>query len=304
VRAIVDVPPDTELATSLMGKQRYYNKADLVILVSNNTVVAKSGLFNNFATVIPSAEVDYFLKTNVTFYNKREGKTVKTTELDVGILKTWSQTNNNLKTALGHDVSSIYIADMRSQSGSTESGVRVKNGQTLPSLGLTVSTPNPLYVQGNYNAPSAFLGTTNTSTTLPASLVGDSINILSTAWNDANAGAGLSSRLAADTTVNAALLGGIVPSNGTSYSGGVENYPRFLEDWGGRKLAYNGSMVVLFYSRFATAPWGGSDVYSPPNRQWTFDLNFLDPSRLPPGTPEARALIRGQWALVKPNTTS
>lgn len=304
VRAIVDVPPDTELPTSLMGQQRYYNKADLVILVSNNTVLARSGSFNNFTTVIPPTEVNYFLKTNVTFYNKREGKTVKTTELDVGILKSWSGTNSNLKTALGHDVSSVYIADLRTQSGITESGVRIKNGQTLPSLGLTVATPNPLYVQGNYNAPSAFLGTTNTSTTLPASLVGDSINILSTAWNDANAGSGLSTRIAADTTVNAALLGGIVPSNGSSYSGGVENFPRFLEDWGGRKLAYNGSMVVMFYSQISTAPWGGSDVYSPPNRQWTFDLNFMDPAKLPPGTPAARALIRGQWALVKPNSTS
>ena len=74
-----------------------------------------------------------------------------------------------------------------------------------------------------------------------------------------------------------AKLGGIVPSNGTSYSGGVENFPRFLEHWGGRKLAYNGSMVVMFYSLLAIAPWGGSDVYSPPTRQWTFDLNFMDP---------------------------
>ena len=112
---------------------------------------------------------------------------------------------------------------------------------------------------------------------------------------------GDSSRNAADTTINAALLGGIVPSNGSSYSGGVENFPRFLENWSGDTLAYNGSMVVMFYSKLATAPWGTSDVYSPPTRQWTFDLNFMDVTKLPPGTPEVRALIRGEWATLKPN---
>lgn len=47
----------------------------------------------------------------------------------------------------------------------------------------------------------------------------------------------------------------------------------------------------------ATAPWRGTGntygIYNPPARDWAFDLNFLDPSRLPPGTPEVRAVIRG-----------
>ena len=177
------------------------------------------------------------------------------------------------------------------------------NGQTLPSLGLTVTTLNPLYVQGHYNAPAADLGTTNTVNTKPASLVGDAIHVLSTAWNDANAGSDLGSRNANDTTVNAAFLGGIVPSGGGYYSGGVENFPRFLEDWSGNTFTYNGSMVVMFYSTIATAPWGTSDVYSPPARNWAFDLNFLDASKLPPATPSARALVRGQWTAVKGNTS-
>jgi hypothetical protein len=158
-------------------------------------------------------------------------------------------------------------------------------------------------VKGHYNAPAAHLGTTNTSLTKPAALIGDSINLLSTAWSDANSGLNMSSRVAADTTVNAALLGGIVPTVSGYYSGGVENFPRFLESWSGKKLAYNGSMVVLYYSLIALAPWGGNDVYSPPIRQWTFDLNFLDPAKLPPGTPEVRALLRSQWATLAPGTT-
>jgi len=303
VRAILDVPPGSEPIDSAMGEERYFNKADLVILVSNNTVIARSGSFNNFGTTIPWSEADYFIDTNASFFNKRELKTVQATQLDVAKLKTWSQTNSSLRAALGGmDVRSVYIADERTQTASTESGVRVVNGQTLPSLGLTVATPNAMYVEGNFNAPAPDLGTANTSRTLPASLVGDSIDILSTAWNDANSSRTIGNRVAASTTVNAALLGGIVPSNGTSYSGGVENFPRFLEDWGGKTLTYNGSMVVMFYSQVATAPWGTGDVYSPPIRQWTFDLNFLDPKKLPPCTPAARSLIRGQWASIKPNT--
>jgi hypothetical protein len=304
IQAVVEIPPVTEDPNSPMGKQRFFNKSDLIVLVSNSSVTVKSGVFNNFAKTVTPGEYSPWLTTTTTFYNKREAKTIKTTEIDVGQFRAWSASNTNLWPALGgRDVRSIYVADLRTQTASTESGVRLKNGQTLPSLGLTVASPNPLYVLGHYNAPWFYLGTTNTSTTKPAALIGDSINILSSAWNDANAAASISSRVAADTTVNAALMGGIVPSNGTSYSGGVENFPRFLENWSSRTLAYNGSMVVMFYSKIATNAWGADDVYSPPIRQWTFDLNFMDATKLPPGTPEVRALIRGQWAQVKPGTT-
>ena len=138
----------------------------------------------------------------------------------------------------------------------------------------------------------------------PASLIGDSINVLSTAWSDANSSLGIASRKANDTTVNAAVLGGIVPSGGGYYSGGVENFPRFLEDWGSRTLTYTGSMVVMFNSKAATAPWGGAEVYSPPARNWAFDINFLDATKLPPGTPEVRAIIRSEWAAIRSGTVN
>ena len=59
---------------------------------------------------------------------------------------------------------------------------------------------------------------------------------------------------------------------------------------------------VGFDERPFASDQGTSDVYGPPTRQWTFDLNFMDVTKLPPGTPEVRALIRGEWALIKPNT--
>jgi hypothetical protein len=91
-------------------------------------------------------------------------------------------------------------------------------------------------------------------------------------------------------------LEGIVPSNGAHYSGGVENFLRLLQDWSGDTLAYNGSIVVLFQSQYATAFWGNSNYYGIPIRKWGFDLNFNQQSRQPPMTPQVRATIRKNWS--------
>ena len=215
--------------------------------------------------------------------------------------------NNNyaaLAALLGRNPKSIYVADLRTQTAATESGVRLVNGQTIPSAGLTVATPNPLYVKGHFNAYSAHLGTTNTTKAIPASLVADAITILSGNWNDGNSGSTLGSRTASDTTINAAVLTGIVPTGNGYYSGGAENSIRLLEDWSNKTLTFNGSTVVLFYSQFATAPWGASqDVYNPPIRNWSFDRNFIDPAKLPLGTPELRTLFRGEVTTLQANAT-
>jgi len=187
--------------------------------------------------------------------------------------------------------------------------VRLVNGATLPSRGLTVVTPNPIYVKGNFNQPTpALLNTTNTTTTKPASLVGDALTILSPNFDDAKTGGSYTykDRKGANTTVNAAVIAGIVETSQTLkiYSGGAHNLGRFLEDWTGRTFTYNGSMVVLFPSYMATKPFQQPGAYYyPPARDYAFDLNFLDGTKLPPGTPDLRVLIRGRWALVEPNKT-
>ncbi len=133
----------------------------------------------------------------------------------------------------------------------------------------------------------------------------DSVTILSDSWNDSVTNANPSP---SSTTVNAAMLEGIVPTDPTisgDYSGGVENFLRLLENWGGT-LTYNGSIVVMFPSQYATNHWvgpGGStsgppyaNYYNAPTRHWSFDLNFTrGQSYLPPLTPETKSLIRGQW---------
>jgi hypothetical protein len=114
-----------------------------------------------------------------------------------------------------------------------------------------------------------------------------------------------------NTTVNAAMLEGIVASNPAisgNYSGGVENFLRLLENWSDsptgassqQTLTYNGSIVVLFYSQYATNSWQPTgNYYNPPHRNWAFDLNFQNPNKLPPMTPANRAIIRGNWYAHK-----
>jgi len=132
------------------------------------------------------------------------------------------------------------------------------------------------------------------------------LTILSGSWNDSKSGSSYKYRKASNTTVNAAILAGIVETTNSPaiYSGGVHNLGRFLEDWKYRTITINGSMVVLFPSAQATKPFQQPGAYYyPPARNLAFDLNYLDITKQPPGTPEIRALIRNSWTLVPPNTT-
>jgi len=316
VQGILDVPPFNEPYQSLEGKQRYYNNCDLIVSVTHTNVLVQTGRWNNMETVNPDVNpgltnASYsFVKTNASFYDGREKKWTLTTDIDVNAMRNWmangstgGQVNDLAKSTLGRELASIYVDDRRSAAGKL-TVARVVNGRYLPNSGLTVATSRPLYVKGHFNAPDTSPGSTNTTATKPASLVGDAITVLSGDWSDANSGTPMNK--ACDTTVNAAFLAGIVPTTnyfGTKhYSGGVENFPRLLEDWRSRSLTYNGSMVIMFPSRFATGFWVQTGTYyHAPTRRWAFDLNFLDYRKLPPATPQVRKLIRGKWSVVAAN---
>jgi len=308
VREIVRIPPPSESPDSPMGKERYYNKADLIILMEETGLRAFSGVRTLLPnTPIPTNQINTFL-TNVVFFDQREGRNIRALQIDISKLRQWNtNTANPLRTILlSNDMRLVYIADRRNPVGPLPA-VRLVNGHTLLPKGLTIATPHPLYVRGHYNISTNGStipeGGNNTTNTRPASLVADAITVLSTAWNDANANLNISSRSANPTTVNAAFLAGIVQTVPNAYSGGVENFPRFLENWSGKVFTYNGSMVVMYESKEATRKWPGTGtVYNPPNRAWAFDQNFTDINKLPPGTPVARALIRGKWLTMKPNT--
>jgi hypothetical protein len=189
-----------------------------------------------------------------------------------------------------------------------EPGVVLTNGATLPANGLSVVTPDPLYIVGNWNVTNnsgqGMVQTYNVSDTLPSAVFADAVTILSPAWNPSYSSSNISSRVAAPDTVNAAILTGNVPSNNTYYSGGVENFPRFQENWSGVNFYYNGSMVEMFQSRIANFPWPGTGtVYNPPVRDWAFDTNFNNPNQLPPLTPKVIYLNRARWSSLAPGST-
>ena len=192
-----------------------------------------------------------------------------------------------------------------------EPGVVLTNGGTLPASGLSVVTPDPAYIVGNWNCTNnsgqGMTQTANVADTLPSAVYADAVTILSPAWKPNNP-LGTASAATPDT-VNAAILTGIVPSvANTYYSGGVENFPRFQENWSGVNFYYNGSMVEMFVSRIADSPWPGTgspnNVYNPPNRNWSFDTNFTNPANLPPLTPRVIYLNRARWATLPPGSTS
>lgn len=298
-REILQMPPPDEPIDSPLGRQRYYNKAEFVILVSSNQV--QVGVKWPFATDI--AYIDWraatnFISTNKVFTDQREvSKTVLTTELDIGRFISWAATNDTVFQILGagRTPNAIYVKDSRPSSSTKFPAVRLVNAQVLPERGLTLATPNPLYTKGHFNQPNAaHLGTTNTSQTKPASLVCDAYTLLSGAFNDALSGTTYTARVASNTTVVASIVAGNVPSAAT-YSGGANNLVRLLESWSAKTYTLNGSLVCLFTSAVATNLFYSPGLYySAPTRNINFDQNLLDVFRLPPGTPALQVVTEPQ----------
>ena len=334
--SLIDLPPTGESATSSQGQQRLYNQAQVVLLVSNTTVYARiqasvSGqvpgadsapqTITSLTNVSALATNFPFLTLTNKFRDQREDKDILTTQIDVAKYDLWIKTNSSIlskfPTGSGTYPTILYAADNRANSSSQLSGVRVANGAVVPrngGLGWSLATPNPLYVWGNYNSTNAtYFASTNTSAALPSAFMSDALTILSPAWQDSisftasQSGPNPSSAV----TVNAAILTGIKPSTGntsTTFSGGVHNLPRLLENWtSSRQVWLNTSIINLFNSTKATGQFvtpGTGSYYTAPTRKFSFDLNFLDPAKQPPGMPCALVPIRYNWAVPPANTVN
>jgi hypothetical protein len=190
--------------------------------------------------------------------------------------------------------------------------VKIMDGNvlTLPACpggipcGLSIATENPAYIQGDFNANSAGGGFADPS--VAASVDADAVTILSNNWNDVNSFASpfnvAFGRTGATTYIRAGIMAGkqiafnipnwdntaVDGSQDFGTDGGVHNFLRFLEKWNGT-LFYEGSIVSMYYSRQATGLFNsGGNNYSPPTRGYSFDVNFLNPTLLPPRTPMFR----------------
>jgi hypothetical protein len=133
----------------------------------------------------------------------------------------------------------------------------------------------------------------------PAS--GDNSSFLSPTWQSNKTGCGLATpaRCATTTYYRMAVMGGKTnsfpqPNWGAADSGtdgGTHNFLRYVEDWGGYNgntvtLNYLGSMASFYISRQGTGIYKCCNtVYNPPTRDYTFDTDFQNINKLPPGTP-------------------
>ncbi|MGB6595953.1 MAG: hypothetical protein WBE70_02415, partial [Candidatus Acidiferrum sp.] len=169
-------------------------------------------------------------------------------------------------------------------------------GGTVP-CGLAIATENPVYVFGDFNANSAGGGFNNPN--VAASVNADAVTLLSNSYNDVNSFAfpfeNQSGSITATTTYyRTAIMAGkgisFPQPAGTNQDfgtdGGVHNFLRFNENWGGATLNYRGSIISMYYNRQAIGTYKCcTTVYSAPTRGYNFDTEFLTPSLLPPRTP-------------------
>ena len=313
------VPGPDPLQLDASTSERLVNAADYRIFVdANNAVKIYSG-----ASPTPLASgpvytaLSNLITTNQALKDVREKDYVRVATLDVNQIKV-AFDQGILKDTVGNgDGLLLYVADTSSGNpvstkvvdsatgtsttvNSTHSrGVRLKNGGLLPNAGLTIASPNAVYVQGDYNSgqtgsvepasntaanytpptdrPSPFVSNYDHA---PAAIIGDAVNILSNAWNDANSLLPQASRRAESSTVNAAIVAGNVPTTTTSYSGGIENFVRFHENWDSRYFTISGALAQLYASEQARGLWKDAD-YTPPARRWYYDDLLRD--RNPPG---------------------
>ena len=313
-RELIEPPNASFTDPPEISQRRMYNKAGIRININGSTVTVTG---QNGTSLLSSqqAGIASAVSASTTIYDSREGKNVAVRTLDIAALRSamggtgFSGFNNVLYI---NDTTPLTTSDPKPKT------IRLKNGGILPSAGLTIASENAVYIQGDYNTgtttnpdsvPANGSGnpTNSASPTVPgydrkpAAVIGDAVMLLSNGWNDANSSLALANRAATNTTYNTAIVSGFMPSGYTppsgsqyGYSGGGNNFPRFLENWSSRYCNYFGSMVQLYQSKTFTGRWDTGVIYRPPTRCWNFDTNYR--SSPPPGTLDAASWTRGSWA--------
>jgi Tfp pilus assembly protein PilX len=282
-----------------------------------------------------------------------------------GLLACADQTVGNLMGGkLINDTSSgglVWFLTVKGPDSNTinDYGVRIYNGSNLSGTvggrtmeGLSIISDQAVYIQGDYNCgPSGNCKSRNLDDDVrkPAAIMADSINVLSNAWplddsfsdreisQEASGSAPqqrIMNRPATETTVNAAFLAGIDitgGANGRTFQGkgnsggGVNNYPRFHEDWRNGVtdsdqviFHYQGSLVSLGAPTKVNGLFCGSgsmngdcNIYNPPDRDWRFDPYFKDAENMPPIAPQVVYLKQeifsrnfDQASLLRPQSVS
>ena len=253
------------------------------------------------------------IKITSTLTDAREGEVITTTNIDLKKLAGYDadgvrRYDNNLPSN-----GLVYASSSNSDTPAPATAIRLINGSTIysgdtyagvdpitgnpvtsDSGGLTVVTNNPVYIQGNYNTDGKPVtdGTSGKQT----AVICDSVNILSNSWDDSRSGQSLSNRIAGDTRVNTAFIAGVDITTLGHYNGGLENYPRLLENWSNKTLYIKGCFIELWNAQAAMGNWKDTgNYYNAPIRNWSYDPSFASGDNLPPLTPYAIEAQRSTW---------
>ena len=248
------------------------------------------------------------------FYDGREDRSVDVVDVFMDSLRLWADA---APTARAPRILYFAFTNTNTSAQNDYVAVRIRGGAQLPRSqisadtgGVSIVTERPMYVLGDFNTivwrPAALMADAVTFLSNPSNAAMSGCVATTTGWCDAMQATDVVQRTPRPTTVNAAILAGHSPTTCDyaragcgvpNYGGGLENFPRFLENWSGVTFTYTGSLVSLFPSRFSTGLWGntvpnGRAYYSAPTRNWQFDINFRFPDRLPPGTPSVGTVLQ------------
>jgi hypothetical protein len=284
---------------------RMANKADLRVIVDLGTVGTSPCTTATFIrapgrTPLGASCSAVFQFVPNAFLDGREQLSPDVLELDMAALRTFVNAN-----PADRQVSIIYVEFQGRNTANLlrdYPALRIRNGHTLPDAsvpgepgGMTIVTNAHMYVRGNYNSINW----------KPAALISDVATFISESWP--NTAAPNRAVTSGPVSVFAALLAGnsetpcdVRVCGGTPpYGGGLENFPRFIENWTGVAFNYTGSLVSLFPSGQSGRPWNnGSTYYTPPIRNWSFDTRFRNPMLLPPGTPRLGSVLQISYRNV------
>ena len=325
----VNTDPQLVKDVKMAWKADWYIKVDASLFTNPNAANMEANFCSNItqtragALQTPSAAAckRIFKPRANAFYDGREDLKPDLVDVNMDSLRIWADS-----APASRAPRILYFEFINTNTSTTNDyvAVRLRGGAKLPKAqiptdtgGVSIVTNRQMYVLGDFNItvwrPAALMADAITFLSNPPN---PSMSLLSaplggvkcngnTGWCDSLQLTEITARVSRPTLVNAAILAGHSATtcdyarsgcSSPDYGGGLENFPRFLENWSGVTFTYTGSLVSLFTSQYATGLWNNTwpskGYYNAPTRNWQFDINFRFPDRLPPGTPSVGTVLQ------------
>jgi hypothetical protein len=287
--------------SSAIASQKFENFASIRVYgdpQTSSSIYAVDANGNPIPTTYtaPNGSTKSWVSTD-HIYNGREEKEVYLIDVNAGNLAEAASVG---AIDLGNAV--VYVSPTQPSSSTRQAAARLVNAKIVPTDAydsFSFVSNAPVYTKGDVNAPSS------ASDRAMVLIAGDAINVLSNNFKESeyrnNPGGKKDGpkKGGKPTTTNAIFMGGNTPSdyideNGNQpylgrYSGGAENYFRYIESWGSSNPhTFNGTLMNLWRSEIANKSWDknpamgqqSSGYYGPPRRIWAWDVTFQ--SKFPP----------------------